>query len=170
MTRVFLVRHGWSDRNPATPPETWPLSDHGRRQAKALALPWEEIDVIVSSTEVKAIETARLSSGREPLIDPALDEVRRPWTPGFADALRDYFEGRVPAGWEEPQIAVGRAIDALERHASGRGAAFFSHASLLALMMAEIEGVPPSYDGWSQIRFAGWCEIDWPSRRIVKPF
>lgn len=170
MIRLFLVRHGWSDRDPATPPESWPLSEHGRRQAKALALPWDEIGTIVSSTETKAIETATLASGREPLIDPSLDEVRRPWTPGFSDALRAYFAGTIPPGWEEPQIAVGRAMDAIERHASDKGVAFFSHGSLLELVTAELQGVAPSYDRWSRIRFAGICEIDWPSRRIVKDF
>ena len=61
-------------------------------------------------------------------------------------------------------------MDAIERHAKGNGAAFFTHGTLLELITAEIAGVSTSYDRWSRIRFAGVCEIDWPARTIVKDF
>ena len=168
--KLFLVRHAWPQRDSRTPPETWPLSETGRQQAKRVPLPWEEIDVVVSSPEPKALETARLASGREPTHDEDFREVERPWTAGYADALREYFEGREPRGWESRSIAVSRGLDAIGRHATGRALAIFSHATLLTLMVAEIERTTPTFDRWLDVGYAEWCEIEWPRGSVLRPF
>lgn len=168
--KLYLIRHAWPQRDPNTPPETWPLSPAGRDQAKAIALPWAEIDVVASSPEPKAVETARLASGKDPVTDEDLREVERPWTPGYADALKQYFHGREPRGWESRSIAVSRGLDAIRRHAEGRATVVFSHATLLTLIVAELEGVAPDFERWLDVGYAGWCEIDWPEGRIVRPF
>jgi broad specificity phosphatase PhoE len=168
--RLFLVRHAWPQRDPNTPPETWPLSPTGRSQASSIALPWKEIDVVVSSPEPKALETARLASGREPDHDEDFREVERPWTPAYADALKEYFAGREPRGWEPRSVAARRGLDAVDRHAQGRAMALVSHATLMTLMISELQQIPPSFDTWLSIGYASFCEIDWAARRILRPF
>jgi len=59
--RLILVKHGQPDIDPATPPSTWPLSEQGREAAVELAAKLDHLDpvAVVSSTELKAVETAR---------------------------------------------------------------------------------------------------------------
>ena len=168
--QVFLIRHAWPQRDPRTPPETWALSATGRSQSAAIALPWKEIDVVVSSPEPKALETARLAAGREPDHDEDFREVERPWTAAYADALKEYFAGREPRGWETRSVAARRGLDAIDRHAQGRAMAVFSHATLMTLMVSELLQSAPSFDTWLSIGYASFCELDWESRRVVRPF
>jgi broad specificity phosphatase PhoE len=160
VTRVFLVRHAWPERNPRTPPESWPLSAEGRAQAKGIAVPWREVERVVSSPEPKAVETARIASGRDPVVERDFREVERPWTPGYADALRKYLSGEAVDGWETVEAATKRAVAALQRHASGGTAAVVSHATLLTLLLAHLEGRAATYDDWMGIGHGWWRDVE----------
>ena len=126
-TAFFLVRHGQSTWNlehrwqgQADPP----LSDHGRKQAFAAAASVGAVDVIVSSPQIRALETAAII-GEQIGVGPiqTLDDLRernagewsglttaeieRDW-PGWIDSPRR------PPGWEPDEAVLSRITGAIE--------------------------------------------------------
>jgi broad specificity phosphatase PhoE len=76
---VWLLRHGETDWTTARRFCGWsdpPLNERGRAQARALrpSLAGIEFDSVVSSSSVRAVETARLAYG-EPAVDERLREL-----------------------------------------------------------------------------------------------
>jgi len=67
VTQLLLTRHGETDWNAA---RRWqghsdtPLNDEGRRQARALAVTLDGVDVVYSSDLARARETAEIVAGR----------------------------------------------------------------------------------------------------------
>lgn len=108
---LWLVRHGATDWSAAHRFCGWsdpPLSDEGRAQAMALrpALEGRSFDSVVSSTSIRAIETARLAFG-EPRPDERLRELDfgdiegTTWvdcSPELRAALADYETFEAPNG------------------------------------------------------------------------
>jgi probable phosphoglycerate mutase len=143
VTRVLLVRHGQSEWNAAG---RWqgqadpPLSDVGRRQARAAAASLGALDAIVASDLQRAGETAAIISaelGVGPvLVDPDLRErdagewsgltraeIEEQW-PGFPDVQPSFgpSERRRPPGWEPDDSVRERALRALGRIVAEVGA------------------------------------------------
>ncbi|MGH9139087.1 MAG: histidine phosphatase family protein [Acidimicrobiales bacterium] len=127
-TRVLLVRHGQSEWNAVG---RWqgqadpPLSDVGRRQAKAAARTLGAVDAVVASDLQRAAETATIIAGDlgvgPVLIEPLLRErdagewsgltraeIERQYPGYLADGLR-------PPGWETDEDVLARALAALAR-------------------------------------------------------
>lgn len=108
---LWLVRHGATDWSAANRFCGWsdpPLSDEGREQAAALRplLEGRSFDRVVSSTSLRAIETARLAFG-EPQPDERLRELDfgdiegTTWvdcSPQLRAALADYETFSAPNG------------------------------------------------------------------------
>lgn len=103
MTRLIIVRHGYSVTNAAnrfTGQTDVALTDEGRAQAERVAdylVPRERIDAIFSSDLSRAIDTARPTAerlGLEINLDPALRELAMGVWEGmlFDDVNRFYAE------------------------------------------------------------------------------
>jgi len=106
--RLILAKHGQPIIDPKAPPSTWPLSDEGREAAIALAARLDRFEptALVSSAELKAVETARAMAGVLGLPasqDEDLGEQRNE-TGGFDDPL--VFEARVARMFREPHHLV----------------------------------------------------------------
>lgn len=103
MTKIIIVRHGYSVTNAAnrfTGQTDVALTDEGRRQAERVAdylVPREHIDAIFSSDLSRAVDTARPTAerlGLEINRDPALRELAMGVWEGmlFDDVKRFYAE------------------------------------------------------------------------------
>jgi probable phosphoglycerate mutase len=139
-TRVLLVRHGQSEWNAEG---RWqgqqdpPLSELGRRQARAAAASLGAIDAVFASDLQRAAETATIIAtdlGVLPVVvDPGLRErcagewegltraeIERDW-PGYLDPPVDAHAGfassgpRRPPSWEPDAEVLARARAALAR-------------------------------------------------------
>src|SRR5437667_113666 len=66
MPTLILIKHASPLKDPAKPSREWKLSEEGRQCASRLAeqLRQLDMDVIVSSDEPKALETARIIGGK----------------------------------------------------------------------------------------------------------
>jgi len=137
VTRVLLVRHGQSEWNAlgrwqgqADPP----LSDIGRRQARAAAQSLGVLDAIFASDLRRATETAMIISGLlgvgPVVVDPDLRErdagewsgLTRPEIeeryPGYLDGSPGFGpagQRKRPPGWEPDGSVLERAVRALGR-------------------------------------------------------
>lgn len=125
---VWLVRHGTTDWTVARRFCGWsdpPLNESGRAQARSLreSLAGVVFDSVVSSSSVRAIETARLAYG-EPRVDERLRELDfgdiegTTWdecAPDVRDALLAYDSFAAPRGEAVSSLLerVGRALRAL---------------------------------------------------------
>ena len=99
---LLLVRHSVPEIHEDRPAREWQLSEEGRRRAGRLAerLLHEQLEIIITSPEAKAKETAEILAGRLVLPMQAIDnlhEHERGSAPfltrsGFEATIREYFE------------------------------------------------------------------------------
>ncbi|MDL4770625.1 MULTISPECIES: histidine phosphatase family protein [Thermomonosporaceae] len=189
--RVWLIRHGQSESNAGLPtngPGVAPLTEVGRAQAESVAAAFPEAPaLIVSSTFVRARETARPTIDRFPAVPyeewpvqeftylgalhgpQTTNEGRRP----FADA---YWERADPAyvnggDGESFQDLVVRTRVFRERLAKRRGGlvAVFTHGLFMrALMWSLLTGVTtPDSAAMAEFRhFLDTCAV--PNGAIVE--
>jgi probable phosphoglycerate mutase len=126
-TSLLLIRHGQSTWNAE---RRWqgqadpPLSDHGRHQAIEAAASLGTVDVIVSSPQMRALETAGIISeliGVGPV--QAVDDLRErnagEWSGLTTDEIQQRWPGwidspRRPEGWEADNQVLLRVMAALD--------------------------------------------------------
>ena len=94
---VIFVRHGRAIVQSDVPAGEWPLDPEHVGTIAALRAVLPELPVVCSDLR-RAVETARFFG--EPLIDPRLAEVARPWSQDLEEPVRRYFRGEAVAGWE----------------------------------------------------------------------
>jgi broad specificity phosphatase PhoE len=185
MAYLYLIRHPSTRPDPAIPPSQWWLSDAGRAQVHALVnLPiWKEVSTVYTSTQPKSSvvgELVNLAHGIPfmPLI--ALDEARRDrWLDpeAFEAAQRAFFAHPADSpvrGWECARSAGLRFIAALDHllgvHKPADSLAIVSHATVLALYVAHLRDVTPTYDQWRKIGFAAIMVIERDALHPLTPF
>jgi broad specificity phosphatase PhoE len=154
--RIWLVRHGeteWTMSGQHTGSTDIPLTDHGRKEAAALAslLAGARFALVLSSPMSRARDTARLAGMGDPEVTNDLREL------GYGE-----YEGRTTAdirltdpGWsvwdddapggEELDAAAarcGRVIDRVE--AAGGDVALFGHGHIFRILAATWLGLDPA--------------------------
>lgn len=151
---MVLIRHAEPVVDAHVLPEFWELSGKGRRDVSRLAdvLAGANLDLLVSSPEVRAIQTAEIlgsTLGVRVEIDTRLHEVRRPWTEAhlLVDVHR-YLDGEPVEDWE-PLAGVRRRMrsaldEALERGRVG----YVTHGTAMAALVGASERV----DAWTFYR------------------
>lgn len=144
------------------PVPEWGLSDIGAERAKrAFARPWaRQIRQIVSSTEKKALETARIlaaASGIEVESVANMHENDRSATgflpPDRFESAADWFFAHPQEsfqGWERAADAQKRIVEAvtsvLARHDHSQPIAFVGHGAVGTLLKCHLEGGAISRD------------------------
>jgi broad specificity phosphatase PhoE len=166
MHKVYLIRHAEPKREGDDATE-WVLSENGEEQVEQLARQsfWDEIKLIVSSPEKKALATVHsiaLERRMPLLIRDELRELKR-----TSERIDDY-EARVLEVFEKPALSIGgweRAADAQARiiacfeelvQAHGESPfAIVSHGMVLSLLLATLENaVGYAFDIWQSLGFA----------------
>ena len=170
MAQLYLIRHART-RMTGDAAERWPLSEKGRRDAGILARQdfWRQIDMIFSSPEPKAWDTAKPAARRWgiPLkIADCLHELHRP------RLVQDYQKtvARLFANPDESIADMEPAARAAERitrclrelavaHPKQTLAAV-SHGLVLTLFLAQLEGRWPTITEWQSVPFTGLIVVD----------
>jgi broad specificity phosphatase PhoE len=125
-TEMLLIRHGQSTWNVE---HRWqgqadpPLSDFGRQQAGEAAKAIGDVDVIVSSPQMRAAETASIISsaigvGPVQMVDDLRERAAGEWSGLLRDEIEAKWPGwvdsdRRPNGWEYDADLVPRVEAAL---------------------------------------------------------
>lgn len=187
---LYLIRHPAVQQDLAVSAPHWQLSELGLRQSQALAgLPiWEEtpVDIIYSSAEMKAIQTAEVISRqhrhlkRHSLV--SLNEAQRSTeflsVEEYQNSVRNFFEHpdrSAAPGWERSAAvrnlvagAYQQIVADLKQH--GKSAAIISHGMALTLLRAYILNRPATTEDWRKIPFAGWATVDITSGKLIQDF
>lgn len=173
MAQLLLVKHSLPEIVPDVPPNRWHLSELGRVRCNVLAdkLARYNLDIIVSSVEPKAVETARIvvhRLGKPFEIIQGLHEHER----SRGDILDTaQFEAAVARFFEKPQrLVLGSetADEAHERFAKAvagvvekyrnASVAIVSHGTVISLFVARATKLEP---------FAFWKRLGLPSFVIM---
>jgi broad specificity phosphatase PhoE len=168
---LILVRHSQVAPDPAVPPKQWRLSQAGRDLCLPLAeaLRRHTPEILVSSDEAKAIETASLLGDQLGLsvhIASGLDEHRRPYVAkDFLDLMRHFFEAPGERVFGEESAAEARdrftaAVDAAVRAHADSTLAIVTHGTVLALYAAPLFGFEP---------YVLWTRMSHPSFVVLGP-
>ena len=180
---VFLVRHAAPAVQADVPPAQWPLSEEGleatRRLAGRLVGAEIDVDLVVSSVEPKARQTADVLSDRlrrQFQTGHDLHEHRRPWVGGEAE-----FEGRVRELFASPSKRVfgegsetateagdrfDRAVAALHKAHRGRRLMIVTHGTVLALHLGRHYGVD-AWTTWNRLTMPSYVALDRKTKTIL---
>jgi broad specificity phosphatase PhoE len=171
MVVVHLVRHAPPRIDRSAPPWEWTLAPSAAETASRL----RDADVLprdawwVSSSEPKAVQTARLLTDLEVRLDPDLREAAR--DPVFlgmdefnARVLRSFESPEAPAatGWEPLTATRSRVLLAAERaveQAAGRDVVLVGHGTALTMLVSALRDEPPDVPAWVAMRFPDHCAL-----------
>lgn len=153
-TALLLVRHGQSTWNME---RRWqgqadpPLSDHGRQQAMMAAASLGNVDVIVSSPQVRALETAviisnQLGIGPVQIHEDLRERAAGEWSGLTTEEIEERWPGwidseRRPTGWEYDEPLLDRAlgvVDAVLEEYTGAVVLLVSHGGLIVTVEAHL--------------------------------
>jgi len=180
-TLIHLLRHAETKLDPSVPADRWHISEDGAESARVLASSgvFDSVDLIVTSAEDKAFETAvpiarrigleitrdssfnELSRGTGPFISPEeyLERVR--------SALNDHESSS--RGWETAASALRRfeqGIHSIESDTGARSLLLVSHGLVLSLYFADLLKTEEVYERWRRLDFCSWGTVR--SRTVVK--
>lgn len=182
ISQVLLIKHSLPTLDPLVPARLWRLSAEGQRRCALLAdrLVPHYPDVMISSAEPKALETAQLVADRLCLpveVVAGLHEHNRSnvgWleTEAFEQAVAAYFEqpdtlvfGSETANQSHHRFAA--AVDgAIARHPD-HTLAFVAHGAVIALYVSRVVGVMP-FPLWKQLGLPSFVVLSQPNARIVR--
>lgn len=162
--RLILVRHALSAVDPDTDSTLWGLAPGAEAEAERLAyqLPDDIGDTIWTSSETKAVETARtIADAREVklAIDDRFGEVTRPWSDGdYRLAATQYLSGRAWDGWERAGDVVRRFADGVS-DLVGEPSVIVDHGLALTLFLASVSSIDPCAF-WAKLTFPDAWSID----------
>jgi 2,3-bisphosphoglycerate-dependent phosphoglycerate mutase len=164
----IFFRHALTRIDKETPAEQWVISDEGIENVCEVISTgkFDDVDVIISSSEKKAIQTAYYLAERiekEIILNPNFRELERKGE--FVETKEDY-DTRVwrifnnPSecsfGWETAERALTRfkqGISRLENTYSGKNIFIVSHGIILSLFVAD-------YYNWdSKKTFEYWKDL-----------
>lgn len=174
---LYLIRHAKTKVEPGRPPSQWDLDPEGlpKLHQMAAAHDWNAIPHWYSSTEPKAVQTARALTEHPVTQRGNLGEVRRGYTEHYESAVRLFLDRPElpPApGWETAQQAQTRIVQALtevQQQHPGRSVAVVSHGLVLMLYLSHLRRQ-------DQVDLAEWRTVGFPDLavidggRVVQPF
>ncbi|MEM9564883.1 MAG: histidine phosphatase family protein [Actinomycetota bacterium] len=153
-TELLVIRHGQSTWNQE---KRWqgqadpPLSDHGRQQAFIAAQSVGQVDVIVSSPQARAAQTAgiiaeQIGVGPVQLLDGLEERGAGEWSGLTREEIDTRWPGWVdsenrPNGWEYDDVFVPRVMGAITRVAdefAGATALVVCHGGVIIAIEREL--------------------------------
>ncbi len=173
MSQLLLVKHALPEIVSDVPSNQWHLSEPGRARCNALAdkLAAYNPDVIVSSVEPKAAETARIVAHRldkpfemiQGLHEHERSSVGFLGTAQFETALARFFEKQheLVLGSEtadEARERFARAVAGVIEKYRNKSVAIVSHGTVISLFVARAAKLEP---------FAFWKRLGLPSFVVI---
>lgn len=178
---LILVKHSVPEITEDRPANTWKLSEEGRLRAQRLAeeLKSFEPEIIISSDELKAKETAelvasQLSLDRQTL--PGLGEHNRSNTPylshdAFQASIRDFFRepDRLVFGNETANQAHARFYQALHsilNEHRNKNVVVVTHGTVISLFVSRLTG-SSDLQLWNQLGLPSFIAMDLHSNTLI---
>jgi broad specificity phosphatase PhoE len=182
MTRpLILIKHSLPEIVENQLARDWKLSDEGCIRAGRLAerlIPFRP-DVIVSSKEPKAKETAQIIADKVSLqlsLAEDLHEHDRSNTPylspaNFQDSIREFFEKptQLVFGCETAEQAYTRfchATNSIMEKYVNKTIAVVSHGTVISLFVSRLTGIP-SLGLWRELGLPSYVVLDMQGKKLI---
>jgi broad specificity phosphatase PhoE len=184
MPTLILIKHSLPQIDPTVPANQWRLSEEGRVRARLLAqkLGQYSPDLIFSSVEPKAVETARIVGDAldkpvevvEGLHEHARCNVK------FLD--KDKFEESVAQFFAQPDVLTfgnetadqahhrfSQAVAGISAKYPNNNLALITHGTVLTLLVSRLAAVAP-FPFWRDLELPSWVVLAHPDLELVKVF
>lgn len=178
----YFLRHAEIKVDRNLPVSKWTLLEKGKKQAKGLANTntFDDIDVIISSDEEKAYQTAKIIAaklGKQIIRIPELNEIDR-GKDGFL--TKEKFERTIKLcltdmdksirNWETASHALDRfskQIEKLESQYENKKILIVSHGCVINLYFAKIlNKLDKVFESWLRNSFCDWGVIE--NHQVIK--
>ncbi len=179
---IVFLRHAETLVDPDSPASKWHLASSGQSESYELAASGilGEIDAIVSSDEMKAIETAEPFARMFGLeIDPNHDfrELNRNAGPFLTreehlSCVQEVLKNPSSrsSGWECAADALARMKRGVQHTMSQHGSKrvlVVSHGLVLTLYFADLQAIMhEAFDRWNRLPFCGWGVVS--NNRVLR--
>jgi broad specificity phosphatase PhoE len=182
MSKLILIKHASPQVDPSMPPEQWHLSEQGKTSCIALAeaVRPHKPAMIVSSTEVKAIETAELLAASlglptetlEDLAEHDRSNVPHMRSGDFISMMELFFRKptQLVLGRETADAALSRfrsAIDRVLASHPGQDIAVVSHGTVIALLLATLAD-KNGFPIWREMGLPSLAVMEIPSMKVLE--
>lgn len=182
MSVLVLVKHSLPLVDPGVPAREWRLSDEGRVRSRILGeeLDRFDLDLVVSSDEPKAVETAEIAArvlNASVEIVEGLHEHER-CNVGFLEKER--FERSVERFFCRPADLVfgedtadeahdrfSKAVNGLSDRFRCEKIAIVTHGTVLSLFVSRISELEP-FALWKRLGLPSWVALSRPDFRVVE--
>jgi broad specificity phosphatase PhoE len=178
---LILVKHSIPEIEEARPANTWKLSKEGRLRAQRLAeqLGSFEPEVILSSNEPKAIETAEIVASRpqlDPHIGPDLHEHDRGNErylahDTFQASIREFFQkpdelvfGRETA--TQAHTRFYRALHSILNEHVNKTIIVVTHGTVISLFVSRLTG-SSDLELWNTLSLPSFIAMDLHSNTVI---
>jgi broad specificity phosphatase PhoE len=171
--RLILIKHSEPSIDPGAPPNSWELSEAGRRRSMMLAerlRPYGP-DVVLTSEEPKATETARIVAGRLGLgcaTHPRSHEHDRTGAPfstqeDFERTAKVFFENPGELVWgnetaEQAEQRFSGAVDEILWRYPDGNVTVVAHGTVITLFVARHGAVEP-FVFWKRLGLPSFCVL-----------
>lgn len=182
MQALVLVKHSLPEIDAAVPANEWHLSEKGRVRSRMLAekLSRYDLDLIVSSVEPKAVETAEIAARALKLSVEIVDGLHEHERGSVGFLAKERFEQSIGRFFSRPtELMFG---DETADHAHGRfskavyglsdmfsqaNMALMTHGTVLSLFVSRIAELEP-FALWKQLGLPSWIVLSRPDFRVVE--
>ena len=185
MSVLILVKHALPQIDPTVSANQWRLSEEGQHFSRVLArkLAQYGLDLIFSSVEPKAIETARIvATALEKRIEvvEGLHEHDRN-NVGFLEKKK--FEASVAQFFNQPNLLTfgnetanqahhrfSRTVMGIIEKYADKNIALITHGTVLTLFVSRLVGIEP-FAFWKDLALPSWVVLSHPDlglRRVCK--
>jgi len=182
MPNLVLIKHSLPEIVPGKPASQWKLSETGRQRCQILAgkLAPYSAEVVVSSVEPKAVETAQIVATRMHVPFHTVENLHEHERPCLDFSSQSQFEARVKTFFETPEkLVMGRetarqacerfsgAIQSLLQKYPNKNLALVAHGTVISLFVAQYIGLEP-FSFWKELSLPGFVVFRLPQLELVK--
>lgn len=179
---IIFFRHSLPSIDPAIPACEWHLSEEGRQRCYRLAaqLPGFHPQIIISSLEPKAIETAQIVAERLDLPYETAQDLHEHVRVGENYSTVEDFEASVKVFFEQPHHLVfgsetadqahcrfAQAItDVNEKYPGHNPIVIVSHGTVISLFVSRVYGIDP-FNLWKALKLPCIVILSSPNPQIL---
>ena len=183
MTRLIYITHPETVVDPHLPIKQWQISENGWKHAMRLVKRswWQEVDVIYSSKENKALRVAEQIADhwehlKLPFGNEELEEVDRSAagflkTEDYEKTKGEFFSNPLASsnGWETADAATKRTMKVISQIMEenvNKTVAIVGHGLVGSLLICSLKKIPPA-ETMLQETQGSIIEVDWDKKKLL---
>ncbi len=182
MKNIILVKHSIPEIISTVPAKEWRLSQTGQIRCTALAekLEFFSPDVIFSSIEPKAIETAQIITEKFNKPFSIVDGLQEHDRANIGLLEKKEFESKVKEFFDKPESLIfgretanqslarfSKALSSIESEYPDKNIAVVAHGTVITLFVSKFNAVE-AFSFWKKLDLPSFVVLSLPSHKIVK--